>query len=315
MKRLFKKKVSLFGKEISVFVVVLLAVGLVSAALLPFFGVITGSAIVSQSVEVEDTPITGEWNGGVTAGEIIVDCDNDDIGHYVRNNANVPATIQLGTVCNNSVAYDDGEQTIMSINWANECEGIDTEIYGILELSTKHTSDWSLNGNKATVKYTIIGGTFSAEVIDGVESGYELIYYKDDVDAQTVTEREANPQQAIQVNVIGSNNLPYTNDGNVQDGANYCGTPDNYIHCKGAKLWYVPTAALSSCTSGVCDIDWAQWDTFLYETDLIMYSSDSINKMTLPSNGGGFSFCVKNDFAINLAPDTYTIETKVLPVL
>lgn len=49
MKKLMKKKVNLFGKEISVFVIALFGIALVSAALVPYLsGVITGDAIVES---------------------------------------------------------------------------------------------------------------------------------------------------------------------------------------------------------------------------------------------------------------------------
>ena len=65
MKKLMKKKVNMFGKEFSVFALVMVAmVTLASAALLPYFGLITGNAIVSQSVILEDNEVTGAWGGG-----------------------------------------------------------------------------------------------------------------------------------------------------------------------------------------------------------------------------------------------------------
>lgn len=64
MKRLLKKKISFFGKEVSVFVVVLLAVGLVGAALVPYL-----SGLVIGDIEVSSPMVTGISLGDVDWGE------------------------------------------------------------------------------------------------------------------------------------------------------------------------------------------------------------------------------------------------------
>ncbi len=326
MKKLMKKKVNVFGKGVPMFVIALFAMGLVSAALLGYYGVITGMAVVSQSVILEDNEVTGAWNTNLVAGKTIIDCDTDSNGHSVRNNADVEATIQFGTICGNTVGQDDGTITYTDIDWStfgnNRCDGIETEIYGILELTTKTvvfgSSPWAENDDaEATVKYNIVGSNINAEVIDydGITlSDYTLIYYKDNSD------RFNDPAQAIKLDSI-TGSLPYGTDGNL-DEYNYCEpsgfvtTGEDYVHCHGAKIWLVPNGALTNCDgNGVCDIAWGQASNFLFETDLIVYSDDVDNKITLPANGGGFNFCVEQDFALNLVPDTYTIETKILPVI
>lgn len=290
----------------------LLAVVIVSAAIITYYALYIGVFDVSQSIQVSGEEYFSFNGKSYTAGESFFDCE-----HSVKNVANVNVPIKFGTTCANSEGFDDETRSESNIDWStfsnNRCDGIITSIYGILELSTKDTDTWAVDGTKAKVKYTVVSDTFSAEVIEGAIEDYELIYYKDAEDAQTVAERTASPQKAIKISAIGSNSLPYANDGNVQADANYCGNPDNYEHCKGTKLWYVPSEALSNCVNGVCDINWGLWGNFLYETDLIVYSSDAGNKITLPSNGGGFKYCVQNDLVTNLQPDTYTITTKVLP--
>lgn len=300
-----KKKLLMFGLP-------LLAVVLVSAALLAYYGVISGMATVTQSVVLTGSPTFSFNANSFVAGKSFTDC-----GFSLKNNADVEAPVKFGTTCNNSVGYDDGIRTESKIDWSDfsndKCDGITTEIYGILDLSTKNTASWVLTGEKATVKYTIVNDTFSAEVVKGAKTGYELIYYKDKENAFTLTDREANPQKAIQIGSVLGKNLPYADDGNSKLGANYCTNGvDIYVHCRGAKIWYVPSTALSGCTTDGCNINWNLWGSFLYETDLIVYSSDASNKITLPA-GGGFNFCEKNDFAFNLVPDTYTIRTEVLP--
>jgi len=65
MKRLLKKKISFFGKEVSVFVVVLLAIGLVSAALVPYLsnmisGMVTANSPMEQRIALGLIGLTNE---------------------------------------------------------------------------------------------------------------------------------------------------------------------------------------------------------------------------------------------------------------
>ena len=63
MKKLMKKKVNVFGKGVPVFVIVLLGLAIVSAALLPYFGKITGLVTVSQGLLVDGLSVqTGSGN-------------------------------------------------------------------------------------------------------------------------------------------------------------------------------------------------------------------------------------------------------------
>ncbi len=292
MKKLMKKKLSLLGKEFSVLALVaIMMVGLASAALLPYFGVITGNAVVSQSVTIDgqdylEAGITGDWDGDFVAGDSVIDCDIDGNGYNLKNNANSPVTVDLETSC--------------LATGGNDCVGIDTAVYGVLELTKKDTTSWDPIGDKIEIIYTVVGDEF---VTTGVPSGYTLIYYKDGVVG--LEGRLNNPQPAIIVTSnIGS--LPQNDDANIN--ANYSEAPDYYKHTTGAKLRVVPTDAINANMT----LKWSQMSDFYYETDLIVYSYADDGKMILPS-GAGVNFCVENNFAINLVPDTYTITTTVEP--
>ena len=165
---------------------------------------------------------------------------------------------------------DSEREIVVTDNAGVYSEAIDDIRYvGILQLSTKNTGDWSVNGAKVDIEYTVIGDSFSAEVVGDGISGYELVYYADDEFSQTVEERTANPQPVIRLNDV-SGNLPYTDDGNWQEDTDYSVIPDEYNQIKGAKLWYVPTTAIDE---GDNTLDWSQWGIFYYETDLIQFNS------------------------------------------
>lgn len=325
IKKTLSKKVNIFGKSVPVFAIVILSLALVSAALLGYYGVITGSAIVSQSVKLGGLDYPGELKFSFddrpfVAGKTFVDCDTDDGGYSVKNYADVSAPIKFGTTCKKGSTQDDGTKITTSIDWANECKGIDTEIYGILKLVKKNTQIWQpLDPEQAiTIKYTIVGDTFKYDMISGkIPEGYELVYAMDKDDRWT------NYASVVRKDYINSN-LPYDNDWNADcvggpdDGENYCDKNnefDDYEHCVGAKLWIVKTSDIltSQCVEKVCPLSWANMNSYYYETDLIMYSNDDGNVMDLLANGGGFNFCESNAFALNLVPDTYTLTTKILP--
>jgi len=153
---------------------------------------------------------------------------------------------------------------------SSEEEGVTTTYKATLELSQKvvNFSDegpWELTGDTASVSYTIVGDSFDAEVITGEKDGYELIYYKDNSD------RFNNPAEAITVASI-TGNLPHANDGNV-DEYDYCATGE-YATCHGAKIWYVPSNAITDD-----ELDWNRASEFLFETELIQYNHEGVITM------------------------------------
>lgn len=113
----WKKKVEVLGLEVPVLgIIALLAVPLVAGATLSFYGSITGTADVSQSVVLDgnacdtdssDCTVDGEYNTGTyTAGDTVTEI------HTLTNNAQDPATVEFmtdqesGTMTDTS-EYDD----------------------------------------------------------------------------------------------------------------------------------------------------------------------------------------------------------------
>ncbi len=125
------KKINIFGKQISAIILGLtLMAALASAGLLTYFGMITGTAEVSQSVTLDNKQcggsfpeciVEGAWNGATTAGNTIIDA------HNLSNNAEVPATVDFNTTCENSIGADSlSPSTDEYIDWATHCDGITT---------------------------------------------------------------------------------------------------------------------------------------------------------------------------------------------
>ncbi len=175
-------------------------------------------------------------------------------------------------------------------------ENIGVEYKSTLEL-TKKDVDFGLDSwvipadaEKVQVEYTIVGDEFSAEVVEGLNENYVLIYYADAED------RFANPEEAILIeNVEG--NLPNIGDANAVNDYS-----EEYVTSHGAKIWYVPSDAI---LNGV--IDWTRASDFYFESKLIQYNSDG--EITFYS---GDSLDIIPEYTPDeFAEGDYTIETTI----
>lgn len=148
-------------------------------------------------------------------------------------------------------------------------------------------------GDTAVVKFVAVGDEFTAEVVEGSMGGYSLIYYKDNSD------RFESPALAISIGDV-EGNLPYENDKNA-DEYDYCETGE-YSTCHGAKIWYVPTDAI---TEG--ELDWSRASEFLFETNLVQYNMEGELVVYADSSITIFPEYTVGDYTNG----TYTITTEV----
>ena len=142
MRKLLKKKVNVFGKGIPVFAFVILGLALVSAALIPLWGTITGLVTVSQGLFLDGLEWDKADNIVYSASLTSLDAKMISSGHYLDNQADVDATVYLKTTC---------------LGGGDDCGdiGITTDTVG---LSTRRATDAvdaivdaSLNGNIVTL--------------------------------------------------------------------------------------------------------------------------------------------------------------------
>ncbi len=95
LKNLKSKKLAFFGRQISVTVLALLALtSLASAGLLSYYGMVTGTATVTQSVLFDGNDWTTEQASSYTVigRKIVVDG-----GHWLTNNADILSTVKFET--------------------------------------------------------------------------------------------------------------------------------------------------------------------------------------------------------------------------
>ena len=303
MKRLMKKKVNVFGKSVPVFAIAILSVALVSGALLSYYGVITGSVVVTQGLLVDG--LAWDQAEDISYSASLTSLENPVIlsVHYLDNNANVDAKVDLNYSCGPSV---------------DNCNEITTKYYetnlidGSLNLSKKNT-DWTQVTGDTDVVVTyhtdVATGVMTVGSITGLPGGYILIYYADEEFADDGT-RLATPGQAYALNVGGV--IPISqNDGNLKDGANYCAY-DGYDHCRGIKLWAIRTTDLSGNT-----IIWnSGWQSaYYFETDMLGWdhlNDELISPVEVLANSE-LDFVIVSEFPQMMIPDNYTIETKIVP--
>ena len=291
-------------KSLAILIGLLVAIGLVSAGVIQYYGKIRQDVIVNPAVVLskEDT-ICGNSEGE----DPCIETENPITGgmpvtsdiYTLTSHTAVDVDIDLET----AIDPDDAGITIEYYT-TNTLEGT---LEGTLELTKKDTTTWEPSTNpedKIEIIYTIIGDTFE---FSGVPDGYTLIYYKDKVVG--LEGRLANQQPAITV-TSDIESLPQDNDANNDELANYCGDPDFYKHCKGAKLWVVLTSDINNGT-----LTWGNWDNFYFETDLITYTKETYyipevldtDEITI-SAGETLDFYVKTTFGV-ANTGTYTITT------
>ena len=319
------KKVKILGKSIPILVLVLLGLGVVSAALLPFFGKIVTTANVEQAVT-----LIGSTEH--TIPELAPGGEEFCYLHKIKNDASVDIEVGFET----TPLY----------------EGVTTGIYEVLEKTTltlcEKGTDWKCvsSGATATLEFGTVNPEFDYTLTASglvASTEYALIYYGDKdprfnlwggdnpgkVISTFTTDGSGNYNSGSQSVDLGMN-LPSLPDWNINPSPDYCDLHngfDDYEHCKGAKLWIVP---VSDLTSGPA-LPLTAWHpaTYLFETDLITYfdcnlvpedfavdmdkpESATITLMTKTKSLTPMLICY--DFDLLIAPGTYTITTGIKPI-
>lgn len=326
------------NKKLIMFGIPILAISLVTAVLLQYFGIITIIADVSPAIiidgkeAVEISHIIPEEAPG---GELFC------FLHKVTNDASINIDLDFVTTCKES---DE---------WVG-CNGITTEVYEIPETTTvnlcKKGSNWQCiqGGASATIEFDTVNPKFSYELHAlGLQSGvkYALIYYGDD-DPRFSVWGGNNPGKVILtfISSVGGTydgagsvelnmNLPSSPDWNINPSPNYCDNNngfDDYDHCRGAKLWIVPISDLT----GGNQLPLLKWNpnAWLFEEDLITYADCDIPRyeidppydvVDMVKTGPVTTLETKSktmtpvlvcyDFDVMIKSGQYVITTKILP--
>jgi len=312
-----KKKMALVALALT------LCVGIVSAALLPYYAKINTTVNVAQGILVDgkgyETPI--EETVDAFGGRIVY------TDHVIENLGDKEATVYL--------------------SWeSNDTEGIDMTYFvnqATLTLENKVVkfgeSNWTIidDDTQAILTYNLVGDAFDYKLLGfnlTKDTSYSLIYYADydELNSRWGKSGGDNPGAFIgnattdsKGNLLMGGNadlgidLPSTPDANIKE---YDYTElDGYVHAHGAKIWLVPSDDYNATTRKVTN--WNDASNFLYETDMISYidlgvtehyihpDPTSVTEITVPAHAT-ISFAIRIDFAPE-ATGTYLVTTTVSP--
>jgi len=218
----------------------LLAITLVSAAILSYYGMLEETVSVTQPITV---------NG-------------EEEYYFVET---IPIDCYAGDTCNGTLLSikNNGNNNVPIEVTTSDNEEITTLFFSETQLTKKNVvfgeTNWNATGDPLTLRYAAVGDSFIVEVTNPIE-GYELIYYKDNSD------RFDTPAQAIRVSDV-TGMLPYADDANAMENE-YCSTGE-YLTCNGAKLWYVPSTAILAGE----ELNWGRASEFYFETELIQFNN------------------------------------------
>ena len=327
-------------KGIPVFLVAVVALSTFgAAALLEYYGTISTTVEVEQSILVDGQDYTATINDVIE--EDAPGGEEFCFKHWLKNQMSVEGTVGLET------------------SYSPEGEGIETTYYTMPETTTLILENkeignngcgletWKIidDGRKATITFDTVNPTFDYDLeAVGLEldTQYALIYYAD-YDPRFDTWGGDNPGAVIEIfttdtsgdySNLGASvelnmNLPSESDWNINPNPDYCdchNTHDDYEHCRGAKLWIVPTSHLTNGDS----LPLVSWDMskYLFETDLVTYFDCNIDTLTsnypigeygIPTteitleSGEEKPFFICYGFDPLIKPKTYTITTEIVP--
>lgn len=309
-------------KIIAVLIALVVLAGVGSAALLTYYNEMEGTADVLQSIIVDGndhTTMTMYTIGSsAVAGNTYID------GPFpIENRADITGYIKFATSqeANYGGSYVDASDAVTTTYFAN------------VTLENKDSS-WNIVSDG-------IGGELTFELADNdfkydfvgvaplVNTEYCLIYYADEPN-RFVNWGGDNPGKLIGAGTsdatgylcIGNGvvnlemDMPKSPDYNGDydtnlcnlDRPNYCGAPDSYDMCTGAKVWLVPC-------SDYTEPALTAWNptTYLFETDLITYDDTSVTENLFVGGNSKFDMYIKNTFDIAAVPGMYKITTTVSP--
>jgi len=259
-----KKKLMTFG------MLGLFSLMLVSA--IAYYSFFTVTLTVDQPIEIggeEDQVLSGEC----TAGE---SCLGNEI------------TIENTGDSSREVVIIDNADTIKDIDEVN--------YIGKMYFTQKDLDTWVADGNSADIEYTMTGETF---VVKGIPTEYTLIYFPNtegndfatNVDNVIVLSEGANDIESLPLDIdVGDDYC------NVLNSLNETSNPSAEV-CNGAKLWLIPgneEEAMAKLAS------WSEAETYLFETDLIVYTKSSNGELNVPAES---MLTVYPEFEINQHAD------------
>ncbi len=309
--RLLKKKVNVFGKGIPVFAIVILSLALVSATLLSYFGVITGSVIVSQGLLVDGKQMPA--SEGIVYGPIemySLEAETVSSGeHYLGNTADVDAEVKFVTTCS-ATGGSDG------------CDDVTTTpIFEIsiigAEYEGKGYSTWDRVVTKSSGTVSDIESLSFDYMLITSESGYSPYFVLElDTDDNEVKDTWAVSWQDTVVKndewfTHGENLLFHITGSEVCTQQNPCSLATVKEQVGSANILAIKVAIG----------EWSDYNpTTASVKNIEVNGANAIdNGIVVPANSGSsvegdVDFSIESYFLQMMKPAEYTITTEVKPV-
>jgi hypothetical protein len=179
MKKLTNKKVNLFGKKVPVFAIVLLGIGLVTAALLPYFGQITGSAVVNQGLLVDGQVYSDGVIDDTYANFTSLQAMTFVSAHSLENNADVEANVSLDMNCSGKSCEDEGF-TYKTVEYFDEAGARTGEEYSVdtSQCDVNVSTDNELQTNLSNTDNQVICvevGTYNSFTVSSGSTNVEIV--------------------------------------------------------------------------------------------------------------------------------------------
>lgn len=162
----FSHRFEVLGKSVpTIAVAALFFIGAGSAALLDSYGTVEGTATVDQAITLNDDDpanpsgsFTFAFDGQQTAGETVAET------HSVSNNADVEASYDFSSTCKNDGTADSESPTAStSVDWADECNGIDTTYAEYFDSAGADLGDYEVpESSECDVTVSTVSGLKSA---------------------------------------------------------------------------------------------------------------------------------------------------------
>jgi hypothetical protein len=349
------KKISIFGRMVPVWLLVTLVASVpASAALLTYYGVITTTATVEQSILLDGMTCTGPNGGGCTstADEIPEEAPGGEkfcFKHTLKNQMSIDGEVNLEeecmpdcdgitTTCLESADYSFGPEQAETYN--NYKEGgvpVEITVEDDGECHVVWTFDFGVDDDPSDghMAYGLVIST------DGVHPAFQ-VHDNDGTDSSypwgTHLYSEWGPEgTGYNGWHTGDTNTPVSGiDWIEATGTRYMnGGDDGTGNDPTANPEAIFTVAIDKCKLGVEDIYWAAHFSAggfsnygglaKYPETWSQWSGDSAgtelahiaNECSDPfsiASGATEEFCLCYEFAENIMPGTYTITTNVVPV-
>jgi hypothetical protein len=236
MKNNRTKKIGRRGKILLATFIAIMLVGVASAGYLTYFGKVTTTMTVDQSVVIGDGTVWHNWNEPISRDlGNVVHCTDYTYKMWIWNRACVAADATF-------TDYPDPEGTGITIS--HYIFG-DEQTIGLRQKN----AEWEVINEAeigANITFNTCGTTFDYSInYWGIDGDYSLIYYLDHY---------------------------FVADWNAGPDADYGVEPDCYEHIRGAKLWIVPTSNLVD-SAPLQETILNAWtpSAYLFETDLALY--------------------------------------------